>query len=242
MAFRRSPRLYPADERDRFSDCGPSAPGNSSFTRRRPARTPARGGKRTTSRRSSRRGRSRPASIAGGPERVPPGLPQPAGTEEAPAQSSIDLDAWDRLADKSYEASPHVGTMTLVTDTDPERSRTSIAAAGARADGLPMVEIIDNLLGVGRRPHRDHRGPARHPHHRDRQAIRCGDLDRAARAGQDQRHRHRDREVCGNSTSPNSAMRSAARPPARRVTRGRETANVRPSTYPRSWPPPTLPV
>ena len=66
----------------------------------------------------------------------------------APVSTVIDMELWDRLADKSYTPSPHVGRTVLAVDTDPQRTRTSIAIAGLRADGLPLVEIVDNLPGV----------------------------------------------------------------------------------------------
>lgn len=68
--------------------------------------------------------------------------------KEAPVSSVINLDAWDRLADKSVQPSVHAGQIVLAIDTDPERVRTSIVAAGDRADGLPLVEIIDARPGV----------------------------------------------------------------------------------------------
>ncbi len=63
--------------------------------------------------------------------------------KEAPALSVLNLDAWDRLADKSPDPSMHVGALVLAIDTDPDRARTSIVAAGQRADGLPLIEVID---------------------------------------------------------------------------------------------------
>jgi phage terminase large subunit-like protein len=56
--------------------------------------------------------------------------------------------AWDALADVSEEPAPHLGKVVLAVDTDPERRRTSIVAAGIRDDGLPMVELVENLPGV----------------------------------------------------------------------------------------------
>ncbi|HET6917374.1 MAG TPA: hypothetical protein VFH56_14880 [Acidimicrobiales bacterium] len=56
-------------------------------------------------------------------------------------QTAIPLKAWDALADRSPEPAPHVGKVVLAVDSDPNRARTSIAACGERADGLPMVEI-----------------------------------------------------------------------------------------------------
>ncbi|PZS12660.1 MAG: hypothetical protein DLM57_18670 [Pseudonocardiales bacterium] len=69
-------------------------------------------------------------------------------SKEAPVSSVIDLDAWDRLADKSFEPAKHTGPIVLAVDTDPERARTSIVAAGDRADGLSLVEVVDSRPGV----------------------------------------------------------------------------------------------
>lgn len=67
-----------------------------------------------------------------------------AGSVEA----VIPLEVWDSLADRDEFPAPHVGKVVLAVDSDPNRSRTSIAAAGLRADGLPLVELIDNEPGV----------------------------------------------------------------------------------------------
>lgn len=66
----------------------------------------------------------------------------------APATAIIDLDVWDTLADKSEEPAGHVGGIVLAIDADPDRARTSISSCGARADGPPMIELVDNLPGV----------------------------------------------------------------------------------------------
>jgi phage terminase large subunit-like protein len=63
-------------------------------------------------------------------------------------QFVIPLKVWADLADRSADPEPHVGKVALAIDTDPSRGRTSIVAAGLRADGLPMVELIENLPGV----------------------------------------------------------------------------------------------
>lgn len=64
------------------------------------------------------------------------------------SRSVIPAAAWDGLADRSKKPAPHVGKIALAIDTDPERLRTSIVAAGTRSDGLPMVELVENLPGV----------------------------------------------------------------------------------------------
>lgn len=69
-------------------------------------------------------------------------------SKAAPVATVIDMELWDRLADKSYAPAPHVGATVLAVDTDPQRARTSIATAGLRADGMPMVEVVENLPGV----------------------------------------------------------------------------------------------
>jgi hypothetical protein len=58
--------------------------------------------------------------------------------------SAIPLTKWRDVADRSPEPSPHVGPVWLAIDSTPERSWTSVVAAGMRADGLPMVEMIEN--------------------------------------------------------------------------------------------------
>lgn len=60
----------------------------------------------------------------------------------------IPVAQWARLADSSSNPAPHVGKVTVAVDSDPNRGRTSIAVCGVRADGLPMVEIVANRLGV----------------------------------------------------------------------------------------------
>jgi hypothetical protein len=58
------------------------------------------------------------------------------------------LQRWAELADLADEPAPHVGRVALAVDSDPLRLRTSIAAAGMRADGFPMVEILESAPGV----------------------------------------------------------------------------------------------
>jgi len=66
----------------------------------------------------------------------------------------IPLPKWISRADLSAEPAPHVGNIVLAVDSDPKRDRTTIVAAGAGADGVPLVEItsragiLDNLPGV----------------------------------------------------------------------------------------------
>jgi phage terminase large subunit-like protein len=38
--------------------------------------------------------------------------------------------------------------VVFAVDSDPSRARTTIAAAGARADGLPLVEVVEGRAGV----------------------------------------------------------------------------------------------
>jgi hypothetical protein len=62
--------------------------------------------------------------------------------------AAIPFGVWSNLADRSPEPAPHVGKLVLGVDSTLERSRTSIVAAGGRADGPPLVELIENLPGV----------------------------------------------------------------------------------------------
>lgn len=69
--------------------------------------------------------------------------------------TAIPLTKWSDRADRAENPAGHVGAVWLGVDTTPERSRTSIVAAGMRADGLPMVEVtssedgsVDNRPGV----------------------------------------------------------------------------------------------
>jgi phage terminase large subunit-like protein len=70
-------------------------------------------------------------------------------------KSVIPVPVWSGLADRSEEPAPHVGKVVLGVDSDPDRDRTSIVAAGARAEGPPLIEVtadldgvVDNRLGV----------------------------------------------------------------------------------------------
>lgn len=63
----------------------------------------------------------------------------------------IPLNVWrDRLAEDATEdpPAPHVGRVVLGIDADPGRRRTTITACGLRANGLPLLEIVENLPGV----------------------------------------------------------------------------------------------
>lgn len=60
----------------------------------------------------------------------------------------IPLSTWGDLADRSDAPAPHVGTLVLAVDADPQRQRTSVAVCGGRADGPPLVEMLENLPGV----------------------------------------------------------------------------------------------
>lgn len=77
-------------------------------------------------------------------------VPKSIDEDDAPIPAAV----WGPLADTSPHPLPHIGKVALAVDTDPMRERTSIAAAGLRADGIPLVEItgddtvIDNRPGV----------------------------------------------------------------------------------------------
>lgn len=60
----------------------------------------------------------------------------------------LPLSRWSSLGDKSPDPSPHVGKVVLAVDSDPKRARTTIVAAGARADGPPLVEITSDGDGI----------------------------------------------------------------------------------------------
>lgn len=62
-------------------------------------------------------------------------------------QLIIPLDKWLLLADASEFPAPHVGKVVLAVDTDPDRARTTIAAAGPRAEGPPLIEITSSKDG-----------------------------------------------------------------------------------------------
>ena len=66
--------------------------------------------------------------------------------EPSSGVSVISLEAWRSCLDVG---SSFVGPPILAVDVTPDRSRTSIAAAGLRSDGLPHVEVIDNRPGTG---------------------------------------------------------------------------------------------
>jgi hypothetical protein len=74
--------------------------------------------------------------------------------KESLGESVIRQSVWDSLADRDDVPLPHIGKVALAVDSDPERSRTSIVAAGVRADGMPLVELIENLPGVEWAAHR----------------------------------------------------------------------------------------
>lgn len=57
----------------------------------------------------------------------------------------IDSDTWDACVD---ERSSVVDPVAFAVDVAPDRRSASIAVAGARADGLMHVEVIDNRPGV----------------------------------------------------------------------------------------------
>lgn len=70
-------------------------------------------------------------------------------------RSVIDLQKWSALADRSDFPAPHVGKVVLAVDSAPDRAWSSIVAAGARADGPPLIEMTtaadgtpDNRPGV----------------------------------------------------------------------------------------------
>lgn len=60
----------------------------------------------------------------------------------------IPLGKWSLRGDSSSQPAPHVGKLVIAVDSDPNRVNTSIAAAGEREVGPPMVEVIENLPGV----------------------------------------------------------------------------------------------
>jgi hypothetical protein len=62
--------------------------------------------------------------------------------------TAIPKSVWHALADRGVPPSPMVGRVWLAVDSTPERTRTSILAAGRREDGLPLVELVDNLPDV----------------------------------------------------------------------------------------------
>jgi hypothetical protein len=61
------------------------------------------------------------------------------------AEQKIDIDEWTALVD---EQSKIAGPLCFAFDVRPDRSSSSIAVAGLRADGLPHVEIVDRKRGT----------------------------------------------------------------------------------------------
>lgn len=73
--------------------------------------------------------------------------PDPDGA----ASSVIPVEAWKALEDpKSVMVDP----VCFAYDVSPDRSSSSICAAGVRADGLPHVEVVDRRAGTGWLPER----------------------------------------------------------------------------------------
>lgn len=62
------------------------------------------------------------------------------------ADRVIDLQKWNELTDLK---SKMAGSVCFAFDVSPDRSSASISAAGARADGLGHVEVIDAAAGTG---------------------------------------------------------------------------------------------
>ncbi len=63
----------------------------------------------------------------------------------------IDPDQWAGLADRLPPAdrAPWDGPGAFALDVTPDRGRSSIALAGMRVDGFPLVELVDNEPGTG---------------------------------------------------------------------------------------------
>jgi len=59
----------------------------------------------------------------------------------------IPLALWSSLGDSSSEPAPHVGPVVLAIDTAPDRSSSTIVAAGARESGPPMIEVTSSSDG-----------------------------------------------------------------------------------------------
>lgn len=70
---------------------------------------------------------------------------------ETVVESVIDAAKWASCADPGSQVDSRVA---IAVDTNPERSATSIAIAGVRADGVSHVEVIDYRPGVGWVPQR----------------------------------------------------------------------------------------
>jgi hypothetical protein len=62
------------------------------------------------------------------------------------ANTVIDLDLWDELADASSEI---VGPVVFTYDVSPTRTSACISVAGIRSDGLPHVETVEHKPGTG---------------------------------------------------------------------------------------------
>jgi phage terminase large subunit-like protein len=61
-------------------------------------------------------------------------------------EAVIDRELWRRLADHDSQIA---GRVTFGIDSTPDRSWTSICAAGRRADGRAHIEVIDHRPGLG---------------------------------------------------------------------------------------------
>ena len=67
----------------------------------------------------------------------------------------ISLEKWDALADDPADAGARMlDPVVLAFDTTPDRSMTSVLACGARADGLPQLEVVDRRPGTAWVPER----------------------------------------------------------------------------------------
>lgn len=62
-----------------------------------------------------------------------------------PVDAVIDSQTWNRLADSKSKAGDPVA---FAVDTTPDRSYSSVAAAGERRDGRRHVEVVDNARGT----------------------------------------------------------------------------------------------
>jgi hypothetical protein len=63
-------------------------------------------------------------------------------------QKVIPLPVWSSRTDWAENPARHVGKVTLAVDSDPERDRTTIVAAGARGVGAPLIEVTSDEAGV----------------------------------------------------------------------------------------------
>lgn len=61
-------------------------------------------------------------------------------------ESPITADAWARCIDPR---SAPAGRLVFAVDVTPDQRSASVAVAGLRADGLPHVEVVENLDGIG---------------------------------------------------------------------------------------------